>query len=147
MRIFENLFGKKYNYPAGWRKPRVRDGIPTKWGWTIKGVDFVHIGEHVDIGNGTYIKAEYGAGIAIGDHVQIGGGCKIYAVNSIDDISGPIIIAESARIGANSVILPNTEIGKGAKIGALSLVNGTIPPNQLWTGAPAKFVREIDNAI
>ncbi len=50
-------------------------------------------------------------------------------------------IEDSVSIGSNTTILGNIKIGKRALIGAGSVVIKNIPPNQIWAGNPAKFIR------
>lgn len=49
-------------------------------------------------------------------------------------------IREGVMIGANSTILGNIEIGKGAKIGAGSVVLNPVPQHTTVAGVPAKVV-------
>ncbi|WP_392558467.1 serine O-acetyltransferase [Orbus mooreae] len=49
-------------------------------------------------------------------------------------------IREGVMIGANSTILGNIEIGKGAKIGAGSVVLNPVPQHTTVAGVPAKIV-------
>ncbi|QIQ20310.1 serine O-acetyltransferase [Zophobihabitans entericus] len=49
-------------------------------------------------------------------------------------------IREGVMIGANATILGNIEIGKGAKIGAGSVVLESIPPHTTAAGVPAKVI-------
>ncbi|NUF48950.1 serine O-acetyltransferase [Gilliamella sp. ESL0250] len=49
-------------------------------------------------------------------------------------------IREGVMIGAHSTILGNIEIGKGAKIGAGSVVLDPVPPHTTVAGVPAKVV-------
>lgn len=49
-------------------------------------------------------------------------------------------IREGVMIGAGAKILGNIEVGKGAKIGAGSVVLHTIPPHTTAAGIPAKIV-------
>jgi acetyltransferase-like isoleucine patch superfamily enzyme len=51
---------------------------------------------------------------------------------------GPVGIGENVWIGDNAVILGPCTIGSGAIIGANSVVRGTVPPNTIVAGAPAK---------
>jgi len=53
------------------------------------------------------------------------------------------LILENVSIGAGSIILGGITIGEGALIGAGSVVTKNIPPNELWLGNPAKFVRKL----
>jgi len=88
-----------------------------------------------------YIQSE--AGVTIEDYVQIGGGVKIYSANTINGTKGRVIIRRNATVGANSVILPGVEIGENSIIGALSLVNRSIPPNVVAYGVPAKVIKTL----
>jgi len=49
-------------------------------------------------------------------------------------------IREGVMIGAHSTILGNIEIGKGAKIGAGSVVLEPVPKHTTIAGVPAKVV-------
>jgi galactoside O-acetyltransferase len=51
---------------------------------------------------------------------------------------GPVTLEKHVLVGAGSIIMPNTTIGIGAAIGALSFVRGTIEPWTICSGNPAK---------
>lgn len=125
-----------------WKRPRIPKGRPTKYGWAVSHPDRFKLGKFTDIGYGAYIQSE--GGVVIEDNVQVGGGVKIYSVNTIDGTRGRVVIRRNAKIGANSVILPNVEIGENSLIGALSLVNCSIPPNVVACGVPAKVIKTIE---
>ena len=55
-----------------------------------------------------------------------------------------IIIEDDVFIGMHSLILKGSHIGKGSVIGAGSIVAGTIPPNVIAAGQPAKVIKQID---
>lgn len=103
------------------------------------------VGEHVFIGKGVLIDYDFAF------LLEIGRGAVISARTIIElhDSSlpnvlghgpnriGPVVIAERAYIGVNSVILPGTHVGAGAIVGACSLVNRDIPAGEVWAGTPA----------
>lgn len=60
------------------------------------------------------------------------------------DLFGTIKIGDNTFIGMNSLILPNTTIGKNCIIGAGSVVKGRIPDNSVVSGNPAKVVKSLD---
>ena len=125
-----------------WEQPVIEHGKPTRWGWIVLYPEKLKLGMYTDIGWGVLIHA--GAGVEIGDYAQIGGGTKIYSVDTIDDIRGPVFIGRNARIGANSVILPHAYISENSIVGALSLVkNVMIPPNEMWGGVPARKIKDL----
>ena len=53
---------------------------------------------------------------------------------------GPVTLEKHVLVGAGSVIMPNTTVGIGAALGALSLVRGTIAAWTIHRGNPAKPV-------
>lgn len=64
----------------------------------------------------------------------------LLGTSHINDKSGDIIISEDVWIGANCTIMPGITIGRGAIIGAGSLVTKDVPPYALVVGSPAKIV-------
>ncbi|WP_170982947.1 acyltransferase [Dyadobacter frigoris] len=93
--------------------------------------------------------------ITIGDHVNCGGNVCIwdtdfhplqYADRRIHNIkkikSFPITIGNDVFIGANSIVLKGVSIGDRAIIGAGSVVTKNVPPDEIWAGNPAKFLKK-----
>ncbi|MFY0687759.1 MAG: acyltransferase [Cyclobacteriaceae bacterium] len=96
--------------------------------------------------------------VTIGDNVRIGGNVVIYDTDfhsmSLEErTSSPevlsnikkkeVVIEDGVFIGAHSTILKGARIGENSVIGAGSVVRGTIPPNQVWMGNPAKYVADL----
>ena len=54
-----------------------------------------------------------------------------------------VTIGNNVWIGFDCCILPGTTIGDGTIIGARSVVGGQVPPNCIFAGNPAKFIRSI----
>ena len=55
--------------------------------------------------------------------------------------TAPIKIGPDAFIGARSFVLPGITIGKGAIIGACSVVTRSVDPSMYVAGNPAKIIR------
>lgn len=55
-------------------------------------------------------------------------------------VDGPVKIGKHVIVGSGCVILPNSQLGMGAAIGALSLVEGDIPDFTIWGGIPARKI-------
>ncbi len=94
--------------------------------------------------------------IDIGEDVFIGGNCKIIdndfhpldpderINNRIESIKRePIIIGDRCFIGANSIILKGTALGKNCVVGAGSVVHGEFPDNVVLAGNPARIIKRI----
>ncbi len=57
--------------------------------------------------------------------------------------SEPVVIEDDVWIGCNVVILMGVTIGRGAIVGAGSVVTKSVPPHVLVAGNPARIVREL----
>jgi acetyltransferase-like isoleucine patch superfamily enzyme len=93
--------------------------------------------------------------VRIGANVSITARCAIVDVthpipdaswegnmgSRIQDDEAEVIIEDGVFLGVGTVVLPNVRIGKGAVIGANSVVAKDIPPFAIAAGAPAKVLR------
>jgi acetyltransferase-like isoleucine patch superfamily enzyme len=53
-------------------------------------------------------------------------------------------IGDGALLGQNVVVCPGVRIGRGAVVGANSVVRDDIPDRAIAVGAPARVVRLLD---
>ncbi len=120
------------------------------------------IGNNVSIGTNAVLEFEN----KIGDGCRIHSGCFLEMVtlgknvfigpNTVftDDphpmgcpkykeCGGGAIIDDLAKIGANCTFLPAVKIGRGALIGAGSVVSGDIPAEMVAAGNPAKIIKAV----
>lgn len=88
------------------------------------------IGEGCRIGSMCYI----GHNVTIGNNVFIGHGSKI---------AGSVRLHDSVTIWTGSSIRDGVTIGKNSIVGMGSNVLENLPPNEIWVGNPAKFLRKI----
>lgn len=56
---------------------------------------------------------------------------------------GAVTIEADAWIGAGAVILPGVRVGRGAIVGALSVVTRDVPPLHVVAGQPAAVIRTL----
>jgi len=116
----------------------------------------VRIGSHVQIGIGCVLGAR--GGIAMEDFSSLSHGVRL--LSAVDDFGGrhltnstvpdevlgvqtaPIRIGRYVPIGAGTLILPGVEIDEGAAVGAMSLVNQSLPGWRIYAGNPARDVGE-----
>ncbi|MBE2285078.1 MAG: acyltransferase [Prosthecobacter sp.] len=95
-----------------------------------------------------------GNGITLGDYVLLAPGVMLMPANhafgrrdipvrhqGFLESKGGIFIEDDVWIGANSVILDGTHIGKGAIIAAGSVVRGQVPPYEIWGGTLAVKIK------
>jgi len=57
----------------------------------------------------------------------------------------PIYVGENAFIGANSILLPGTRIGKDAIVAAGAVVSGNVEPGVIVAGVPAKPIGRVED--
>jgi len=92
--------------------------------------------------------------IDIGEYCNFGGNVSIWDTdfhplsyvdrrvhNEEKIVNKPILIGNDVFVGANSIILKGVTIGDRAIIGAGSVVTCNIPPNEIWAGNPARFIK------
>lgn len=58
------------------------------------------------------------------------------------DKVGPITLYENAFVGAFTILLPNTSVGKNSVVAAGSVVTKCIPDGEVWGGVPAKYIMD-----
>lgn len=102
-------------------------------------VNSIRIGDRVNIQDGSVLHTLYQKStIEIGNDVSIGHNVTIHGAK----------IHDLALIGMGSVVMDDAEVGEGAIVaaGAVVLSRTKIGPNELWGGAPAKFIKMVDPA-
>ena len=114
-------------------------------------------GGSVQIGRDTHIQprcqfSAYSASIIVGNNVQIAPGCAFYPYdhgvlpgelicNQPLVSKGDIEIGDDVWLGFGAIILSGVSIGKGAVIGAGSVVTRSIPDGAIATGIPARILK------
>jgi len=120
------------------------------------------IGDSSSVGTGTSLEVEN----RIGSRVRIHSNCFLERVVVEDDVfiapgvaftddphppcpqfrrcTAPVTVETAARIGACAVILPGVRIGRGALVGAGSVVVRDVPPGVVVVGNPARVLKGVD---
>lgn len=114
----------------------------------------MYLGDYVIIQEQTNFIANKGK-LIVGKYSVISSGCTIVpgahkltvgvpfylaAMNHINDAEGDIVIEEDCWIGTGCILLPKCHIGRGAVVGAGSVVTKDVPPYAIVAGAPAKII-------
>ena len=87
-----------------WKKPIINHAKLTKYNYLVQYPKNLKLGKIFDIGEFTYINANYG--VTINDYVQIGSHCSIYSDSTIDEKKGPVVLEKNCKIGTHSTICP-----------------------------------------
>ncbi len=131
--------------------------------------DFTYVSCGLTVGRYTHIGAGAAiiggdAQVTIGDFVNIAPGCRLVAASN--DFSGgglvgpaipqefaaksiiaPVRLGDHVLLGANTVVLPGTDVPEGVSTGALTLLTPSIKlePWTLYVGVPGKPLRKRDS--
>lgn len=118
----------------------------------------VTIGKGSKIGYGVYIEDRSPDHVHIGENVWVTAKCiilshkldyNIYSDYFSDDkmnsvfITGETRIEDFVYIGVGTIIMPGVKIGKGAVVGAGSVVTKDVQPYTVVAGNPAKLIKVI----
>lgn len=116
----------------------------------------INFGSYIHIGSFCHLSGN--SGIVMEDFSGLSQGVKIYSTS--DDYTGKyltnpmvpeiytgqktgrVVLKKHVIIGSNTVILPNTIIGEGSSVGAMSLVTKSLKSWGIYFGCPAKKLRE-----
>lgn len=113
----------------------------------IEGAEYVELGDNVSIAPFVHIWGH--GGLKIGNRVMIASHAAIttlthdYNQESMYTtlIRGRVVIEDDVWIGAQSVIMPGVTVGKGAVVGAGSVVTKDVAPYSIVLGIPAKHYK------
>lgn len=159
MRTGCNVFIGDYAYISAYG----RDGIEIGDNVSLREHAWIQITSRLDepgagvwIGDGTYIGPRCvlgaGGGIRIGRRVLFGAGVQVLAEDhEFQDPDQPITaqgvrrrgitIEDDAWIGNSAIVLDGVTIGKGAVVGAGSVVTRDVPAGAIAAGNPARVIR------
>lgn len=148
------------------RLPLIREFIGSIGGnYYFQGPIQFNYGSHTFIGDNFFANFNLlvmdDGKIFIGNNVMIGPNVSLLSTNhpliaderirlrypdghvSMSEFAGEIHIEDDVWLGANVSVLDNVTIGKGAVIGACSVVTKDIPAGWLAFGNPARYIRPI----
>ena len=123
-----------------WEYPKIEHNKLTKYNYIVSYPENLYLDYGVDIGEFTYIQAEYD--VSIGYMTKIGGHCLIYSKNTENGTNGVVLIGNNVKIGSHSLILPGSIIPGNSKIKAYSIVK----PNKDGITEIHEMVRKVRNA-
>ncbi len=104
------------------------------------------IGNNSTVNHRCYLDGR--GGITIGNSVSLSSEVIILTADHDPDTSqnlgrtAPVIIEDHVFVGTRATILKGVRLGKGAVIGAGSVVTRDVPANEIWAGQPARKIRD-----
>lgn len=137
----------RYGRRVDRRRPGLRRKLGHKWYWllyrVVETLTGISIPKSVEIGPG--LKIYHFGNIFIHKDVKIGAGCALRQGVTIGNRleNGPVpVLEDNVELGAYAQVLGGVRIGRGAKIGAMSVVLKDVPPGATAVGIPARIVQQ-----
>lgn len=101
----------------------------------------INIGAKIGEGSMIDMGAVLGGRAEVGKHCHVGAGAVLAGV--IEPPSAkPVVLEDDVLIGANAVVVEGVRIGKGAVVGAGSIVLNDVPASAVVAGNPARIIKE-----
>jgi carbonic anhydrase/acetyltransferase-like protein (isoleucine patch superfamily) len=96
----------------------------------------IEIGDETNVQDGAVIHSETEFVTKIGKRVNIGHNASIHAE----------LVDDNAAIGMGAVLMLGSKVAKGAMIANSALLHSKTKtePNKIYTGVPAKYMRDLD---
>jgi len=125
---------------------RIEPGSIIREHVTIKDQAVIMMGAVINIGAVIGEKTMIDMGAVVGGRAIVGNHCHVGAnavlAGVIEPASAtPVIIEDDVLIGANAVVVEGVHVGKGAVIGAGSIVLEDVPANAVVAGNPARIIK------
>ncbi|UUN31033.1 acyltransferase [Streptomyces sp. FIT100] len=115
----------------------------------------LRMGRYAGIGEGARFLGP--GAVSLGAHLSMGPECLFitgdHPVPKVGEkfcdhapVSADIVVEEDVFLGARVTILPGVTIGRGAAVGAGSVVTKDVPPEVVVAGNPARMIRARERA-
>ncbi len=142
--------------PALWYYARDVSRLRVTWNWACQALAKVcpwfrgknallrltgmRIGPGVALGYAVQPDLLFPQDITIEENATIGYNTTILCHGYLRDRyeRGPVLVERDAAVGADCTILAGVTVGRGAVVGAHSLINRDIPAGEFWGGVPAR---------
>jgi maltose O-acetyltransferase len=132
---------------------RVGGGVRMLAGLTVVRPELLSIDDGCFVSLNCYLDGS--GGLMLGENVSLANNVQILTTThrtgpstnrAGERLFGPVRVGGGTWVGAGVIILPGVRIGGGCVIGAGSVVTSDCSPDGLYTGVPARRVRELHDA-
>lgn len=130
-RTILRLFGAKIG-----KKVILRPSVKVTYPWNLTIGDYSWVGDNVTLY--TLGKITIGSNSVVSQKSYLCTGSHDYSSPLFDIYSKPIVIEDEVWLATDVFVAPGVTIGKGAVLGAKSIVTKNMPAEMVCRGAPAK---------
>jgi carbonic anhydrase/acetyltransferase-like protein (isoleucine patch superfamily) len=119
-------------------KVRLAPDASVWWGSVLRGDnEWIELGERSQIQDNALLHTDPGFPITIGSDCVIGHNVVLHGCS----------IGDGTLIGMGAIVMNGAKIGNGCLVGAGAVIpeGKQFPDNSMLLGAPARFVREVDD--
>lgn len=135
------------------RKPGVLRWLGGRWYWlayrVVETLTGISIPKSVEVGPG--LRIYHFGNIFVHADTKIGANCTLRQGVTIGNRheGGPVpVLEDDVDLGAYAQVLGGIRIGRGAKVGAMSVVLCDVPPGATAVGVPARVIPgDLDRSI
>jgi len=118
---------------------QIRPTAEITYPWKLTIGDWSWVGDYVTLY--TLGEINIGDNAVVSQHSYICAASHDYTVPTFDIYGNPVQIESEAWIAAGTFVAPGVRVGRGAVVGARSLVLKDLPPMMICAGHPAKPLR------
>lgn len=119
----------------------IRDHVVIEDNAVIMMGAIINIGAKIGEGSMIDMGAVLGGRAEVGKRCHVGAGAVLAGVIEPPSAS-PVVLEDDVLIGANAVVVEGVHIGKGAVVGAGSIVLKDVPAGAVVAGNPAKIIKQ-----
>lgn len=151
MSVFKKFGGAIKLLHNKWFRLKLKKAAPKERAELMRD-KFYHLGKNVELytinfGTEPYLVSIHdnvivAAGVDFINHdVSVFNVARLLGLRRGDiDKVGSIELFDNCFIGTGTILMPNCSVGKNSVIAAGSIVTKHVPDNEVWGGAPAKFI-------
>lgn len=118
----------------------IRPTVEITYPWKLTIGDYSWVGDYATL----YTLGEIviGDNACVSQHCYLAGAGHDYTKPTFDMVASRIVVEPEAWLATRVFVAPGVTVGRGAVVGACSVVVNDVPPMMICAGNPARVLRE-----